>query len=107
MDKKRISEVLSRIFHSNGKFVVAFVLFAIWMLFFDGNRISNQMKLSKKSEQFKSDIELYKEKIIKAKADKIDLEVNKEKYAREKYYLHHPDEDVFIINKEKNKQEKK
>ena len=100
MDK--IKALFQRIIQSKGKYFVVLFLFILWMLFFDSNRVSNQLRLNKKTEQLEKDIETYENKIKKAKADKIDLEVNKEKFAREKYYLHSPDEDVFIIDDSNN-----
>jgi cell division protein FtsB len=48
----------------------------------------------------KEKIEL-KKNIENAKSDRKDLENNQEKYAREKYYMHRENEEVFIIEREK------
>lgn len=81
------------------RFILVGVAFLVWMTFFDKSRWPVQMKLVKVIDQMEAEIDDYHEKIIKAKADKIDLENNLEKYAREKYYMHKPGEEVYIIEK--------
>jgi len=49
---------------------------------------------------YDEDKKYYNEKIQEAYQAKQDLEVNKEKYAREKYFMKKRNEDVFIIEKE-------
>lgn len=49
----------------------------------------------------KQEKEEYTEKIEQAKKERLDLEVNKEKFAREKYYMKKNNEDVFIIEENK------
>jgi cell division protein FtsB len=81
------------------RFLIVFIAFIVWMTFFDKGRWPVQLKLGNVMDDLEQEAEDYQEKIIKAKADKIDLENNLEKYAREKYYMHKPGEEVFIIQK--------
>lgn len=46
------------------------------------------------------DKEEYLDKIEQAKQDRLDLEVNKEKFAREQYYMHKSGEEVYIMVEE-------
>ena len=71
----------------------------VWMTFFDKGRWPIQLKLSSVAQELEQECEDYKGKIEQAKSDKVDLENNLEKYAREKYYMHKPGEQVYIIEK--------
>ena len=83
------------------RFSIAFILFIVWMSFFDKSRWPVQWKLNDVIENLEAEKMDYEEKIVQAKADKIDLESNLEKYAREKYYMHKEGEEIFIIEKRK------
>ena len=81
------------------RFVVAGLAFIVWMTFFDKGRWPVQLKLSSVAHELEQECEDYKGKIEQAESDKVDLENNLEKYAREKYYMHKPGEQVYIIEK--------
>lgn len=85
------------------RYLLVGVAFVVWMTFFDKGRWPVQLKLSSVSQGLQDEMVDYEEKIIQAEKDKIDLENNLEKYAREKYYMHKPGEKVYIIDKVKNK----
>jgi len=76
------------------------VLFAIHMIFIDEQGLFTQLKLSKAIEELEGDKDYYKQEIIDLKKEKKWLASNKEKFAREKYYLSGPKEDVFIFVEE-------
>jgi cell division protein DivIC len=79
------------------KYSVSAGLFVIWMLFFDKHNFFTQWSLRSSVHQLESSIEDYQEQLAKAEAAHQDLMNNKEKFAREKYLMHRPDEDVFIF----------
>mgnify|MGYP001816451874 CR=1 FL=1 len=81
------------------KYVLTSVIFLVWVMFFDKNRVITQIKLKNTVERLEGEREYYREKIAEAKLDRVDIEVNKEKYARERYFMHLPDEEVFIIER--------
>ena len=81
------------------RFVIAGLAFLVWMTFFDKGRWPIQLKLNSVVNDLQQECEDYKVKIEQAKSDKLDLENNLEKYAREKYYMHKPGEQVYIIEK--------
>lgn len=81
------------------KYVLTSVIFLVWVIFFDKNRVITQIQLKNTVERLEGEREFYRQKIAEAKLDRVDIEVNKEKYARERYFMHLPDEEVFIIER--------
>ena len=79
------------------KYFVTLALFLAWMVFFDNHGVLTQIKLQRTVNKMHRDKAMYEEKIEEAKQERLDLEVNKEKFAREQYYMKKRDEDVFII----------
>ena len=86
------------------KYTLTFLAFLLWMVFFDQNRISRQWMLSDTIYNLNEEKEDYGKKINEVKGDIYDLERNKEKFAREKYYLHQKGEEVFIMKDDKKKE---
>lgn len=81
------------------KFFLILVIFFAWLVFFDKHDILTQIKLQRTVNQLESDKVEYREKIKQAQQERQDLEQNKEKFAREQYYMKKSDEDVFVIEK--------
>lgn len=81
------------------KYVVASLAFLVWMVFFDQNRLMNQVELSMEIRELERNKAYYTEQIEVVKKARSDLNNNLEEYAREKYFLKKKDEDVFIIEK--------
>jgi len=69
------------------------------MVFFDGNDISTQFRLRNKLVSLEEEKIDLKEKIVQTSKELVALRENKEKFAREKYYMKKDNEDVFIIDK--------
>jgi len=72
-------------------------------MFFDSNDIYSQYMLSKKLSTLEEQKEYYQEKIIEVKEDREELfsdEVMLEKFAREKYLMKRPTEDIYIVVEE-------
>jgi len=85
------------------KYVLTFLLFLVWMIFFDRNDIITQIKLRKNLRQLERETNLYQEKIKQVRTDKDELLTNKEtleKFAREKYWMKKDNEDIFLIVEE-------
>ncbi|RMD74908.1 MAG: hypothetical protein D6818_02515 [Bacteroidetes bacterium] len=82
------------------RYVWVLVLFVVWMLFFDRRNFIDQWRLSRTIKQLERDKQYYREQIDETKRAQKELEENPEKVARERYYMHKSDEDVFIIRKE-------
>jgi len=81
------------------RFFLILVLFTFWMVFFDKHDVITQFRLQRTVNQLESDKVEYREKIKQAQQDRLDLDQNKEKFAREQYYMKKNDEDVFVIEK--------
>ncbi|MCA9132400.1 MAG: septum formation initiator family protein [Planctomycetales bacterium] len=82
------------------KYYLILVLFFGWMIFFDKHDLLTQFRLQKAVNKMEQDKEEYLDKIEQAKQDRLDLEVNKEKFAREQYYMHKSGEEVYIMVEE-------
>lgn len=82
------------------KYFIAFMIFLIWLMFFDENNLMAHRRNKKRLATLKEQQIYYKEKIS---ADKQKIEElrsgqeNLEKYAREQFFMAKPDEDIFII----------
>ncbi len=83
------------------RYYLTLALFMVWMLFFDKHDFLTQIKLQSSVNKLKEDTKFYEQKIEKAKADRFDIQQEKEKYAREKFFMSRSNEDVFIIEEKK------
>lgn len=93
-----IAKRLYRLF-TNFYFLSATV-FAVWMLFFDKNDMSNQTWLFSKQKELANEKSYYQEKIAEVSKEREQLFSSNallEKFAREKYLMHKSSEDVFIL----------
>ena len=81
------------------KYFLTLALFFAWMTFFDRHDILTQWRLSSAVEKLEQDKSYFSTKIEEAKQNKKEIESNREKFAREKYFMHKANEDVFIIQK--------
>lgn len=93
--KKSVSSILS--IRLLNKYVIATLLFAVWVGFFDKYDYFTQRKLSATLSQIQTDLSVQKKQIELAKIEKEHLENNKEKIAREKYFMHRDNELIFLI----------
>ncbi len=87
-------------------YFVATISFIVWMIFFDSNDFVTQYQMSKKLNDLEEDKEYYVQKITEVQKDRTELLSNPElleKYAREKYYMKRPGEEVFILVKKPEK----
>lgn len=81
-------------------FTVGFVL---WMFFADANDIRSQFRLGQKLRELEAEKEFYEKEIEQVNHDREELLTNDElleKFAREKYLMKKPEEDVYVIVKE-------
>ena len=81
------------------KYVIVTAVFFVWLLIFDKHNYVTQRKLAQTIENLEADKQKYLNLIEEVKIEKIDLEKNKEKYAREHYYMHKENEEVFVFDR--------
>ena len=85
---------------SRNFYFICSILFLVWMLFFDSNDLFLQFQRSKKLNQLRAKKEFYAAKIQEVEADRKELLSDQElleKYAREKYLMRKPTEDLYIV----------
>jgi len=86
------------------KYFLTAVAFIAFMVFFDRHDILTQLRLQRSVNKLESDKVFYEEKIKEAMEERLDMEVNQERFARERYFMQKNNEDVFIIvEEEENK----
>lgn len=76
-------------------------IFLLWMVFFDKHDVLTQWRLNRTISKLEEDRRFYEQQIQEVKQDKVDMESNKEKFAREHYFMRESNEDVFVIEEEK------
>ncbi|MCT4628712.1 septum formation initiator family protein [Winogradskyella sp.] len=83
-------------------YLLVFIVFAIWMLFFDAHSLLFHHELNNDIEELEYQKEHYKNEIAKDNKAIKDLSTEEgiERTARENYYMKKPDEDIFIIEYE-------
>ncbi len=87
----------------NNKFVIASIIFLLWILFFDQNNLLNRLSDLRNLRNMKAQKEYYTKKIANDIQRTKELETdddNLEKFAREQYLMKKPNEDVFVIVEE-------
>jgi cell division protein DivIC len=74
--------------------------FLVWMSFFDSNDFLTQFQTSRKLSILEEERDYYVEKIAEVQKDRRELMSNPqllEKFAREKYLMKKPTEDLYLI----------
>lgn len=82
------------------KYAFTLALFAVWMLFFDHHNMINQIELRAELYQLESDRAYYQAEIEQIREDLDELLQNDdklEKFAREKYFMKKPNEEIFLF----------
>lgn len=88
------------------RILLIIVSFFVYLFFFDEYNLKTRIKVSQTNSRLQEQKENYTKLIEEAKQDKIDLESNYEKFAREKFRMSREDEDVFIIETKKREEKK-
>jgi cell division protein FtsB len=86
------------------KFFIVTLAFVVWMIFFDKNDLFSQYQYHHEVSKLKQERDFYQKETVKVHQDLDELTSNKEKlekFAREKYLMKKPNEDVFVIVKSK------
>lgn len=83
-------------------YIITAICFVVWMTFFDSNDWINRYRMNRKLGELEDEKEYYEEKIKEVEKDRKELMGNSElleKFAREKYLMKKPGEDIFVIEK--------
>jgi cell division protein DivIC len=97
MEKKKYP-VLIRILKS--KYLIASIIFVLWILFFDEYSVMSFNKNKVKLKNLVEQQNFYKEKIKSDQQKLMELNSGKEeleKYAREQFNMSKPGEDLYVI----------
>ncbi len=99
---KKLKKIINYIVKN--KYWLTIVFFAVWFMFFDQNNfisiIRYNNKISDLTKQKAELIETIKRDSIKLHQLKTD-DKSLEKFAREEYFMHKPNEEVFVIRDKK------
>ena len=83
------------------KYLITGIAFAVWMLFFDRNDLSLQLKRVQELSKLQENEKLMNDQIADTKHELRLLKTNPEtleKYAREKFMMKKENEDLYIIS---------
>ena len=81
------------------RYWIVLAIFFFWMLFFDKASIWTEYKLSRTVKHLQADKIYYQGKMKELDQTRLDIQNDREKFARERYYMKTNDEDVFVIDK--------
>ncbi len=88
---------------STNKFVVATMFFLVWMMFIDDNSWIMLHELNDEIEELETGIDYYSRELEINKKEINELESDPslfEKFAREKYWMVRPGEEIYLIEVE-------
>jgi len=84
----------------SNKYFITFMIFLVWMIFFDNNNIIRQFRIHSSLTELEKKKEFYLEEIEKNRQARIELTTNThnlEKFAREKHLMKRDNEDIYLI----------
>lgn len=96
--KSRVWRLLRRYFLN--KYIITVLLFLVWMTFFDSTSFLVINEINKEIARYEKQLEYYKEEYHKNDSFYKKLMNNKEekeKFARENYFMKKPNEEIFIL----------
>lgn len=79
------------------RYLLVLLAFLLYMVFFDRHDPITQFRLQRMVKQLEADRIYYLDKIEEEKREMADMQANQERFARERYFMQRPNEDVFII----------
>ena len=90
--------------HLKDKYVLATIIFLVWLTFFDRNDFFVQHEYRSKLNELETEKQYYINEIQKNRIELTSLIGNKanlEKFAREKYLMKKDNEDIFLVVRDK------
>ena len=82
------------------KYVLTVLAFFLWLLFFDTNDLIRQYERQTKLDELEEQKRFYKDRIEESKAElkALTTDTSKlERFARERYLMKKPNEDIYVI----------
>lgn len=83
------------------KYFLATAVFVVWVLFFAQYDIITQRQQRRELKEMKEKINYLEQEVSRLHAEKVALKTDTatmERYAREKYYMSSPNEEVFVFD---------
>ena len=81
------------------KYVLTFAVFAVYLTFFDHYSLLKRAELSATLDGLEREKVQYARAIEEAEALQATISADEERFARERYYMKRPDEDVYIVER--------
>jgi cell division protein DivIC len=99
---KQLLENLSSLYAAlptrlKNRYVLMFGVFFVYMLFIDKNDFITQFRLYATELGLKREANELRKRIVETRQMQAKLNYDKERFAREKYFVHKPGEDVYVI----------
>jgi len=79
------------------KYALTLVGFVVYIAFFDHYSLIKQHQLQQTLQQLQNEKALYARTIEESKEMRVTIQADEEKFARERYLMKRPDQDVFIL----------
>ncbi len=79
------------------KYALSLIFFILWISFFDRHSLLYQIKLYKERQNLAVQKEYYQKQIQLTLQRTEEIDRNKEKFAREAFFMHRDDEDIYIF----------
>lgn len=98
LSKRKIKQTFN--FILKNKFWITIVVFLFWIIILDQNNIFQLISYNKEINDLKNQKEYLLNKIVEDSTKLYQLRTNDkslEKFAREEYFMHKPNEEVFVI----------
>jgi cell division protein FtsB len=96
-----MSKVISKIWPIlKNKYYLTVIILFVWLAFFDGNNFYGIYKLKKNLHHLEQERNFYIQETAKVNIEKQELfnsQKSLEKFARERYFMKHDDEDIYIF----------
>lgn len=83
------------------KFLIVTLVFLVWIIFFAQYDLLSLYKQRSEYKELLNKIEYLEKEVKRLEQEKNDLKLNietKERYAREKYYMKKPNEEVYVFD---------
>ncbi len=79
------------------EYVLTFTIFMVWILFFDKNNLITLHGLQQNINTLKAEKEYFESELLKLDNELKSIQVDRERYAREKFHLHKENEVVYLV----------